>query len=99
MLVLGIRNCGGKDVTYHSWSTDLLDFPRRHADGCFAANHPGAIREHRHTHKGEAVVVPCKGRLGIIRSFLLLVPILYNLRALIVDGDVDIRNLIIECMF
>ena len=88
-----------EDTTYHSWSTDLLDFPRRHADGCLSTNHSGTIREHRHAYEGEAVVVPRKGRLRVIRSLLLLVPVLHNLRALIVDGDVDIRNLIIEGMF
>ena len=98
-----MRNCGGKVLAYHSWPTDLLDFPRRHADGCLSTNHSGTIREHRHAHKGEAIIVPCKGRLGIIGRllllFLLLVPLLHNLRVLIVDGDVDIRNLIIKGMF
>lgn len=86
-------------MTYHSRTTNLLNFPRRHADGRLSTDHPSAIREHRHAHKGEAVVVPCKGRLGIIRSLLLLVPVLHNLRALIVDRDVDIRNLIIKGVF
>lgn len=86
-------------MTYHSRPTDLLDFPRRHANGRLSTNHPSAIREHRHAHKGEAIIVPRKGRLGIIRSLLLLVPVLHNLRALIVDGNVDIRNLIIEGVF
>jgi hypothetical protein len=84
----------GEGETYHCRTADLFDITGGQLDCCFAANHVRAVGKHRHTDKREAIIVPSKCGGVILFRTLGYVDRAINF-IVILDGDIDIRDLIL----
>jgi hypothetical protein len=80
-------------LTHHGRSANLhnISFARSHRR--LSANHTGAVREHRHAHKWETVVMPGDGREVLVGHEI---HSLFHVRVLVPDRNVDVGNLKVD---
>ena len=91
------------DGAHHGRPADLENLARRRPQRRLPAHHVGAVREHHHAHKREAVVVPRHGRQPVAQRVLaaaavavLLDAALRHGHGLVVRRDVDGGDFVVD---